>query len=429
MSACDAGSAGRARDLLAGTKGSSETGNGMTARCRRVVPREAGDLIPGPLAGAARLSRSFRPGLSRALRRRETASGGRSAKTQPLNTLRVPGAARIVVAHCKRDRADRHCLLPDAVCPGRRHETALGKVEDGADGRAPAQRARAEYGAGTITPRCGRGALISEVDAVGHFRRRDRLAAIAALLLPPAVCAGLVPLRATLTSADAALVLAVVAVAALGSRLAGYLATAGAAVWFDFFLSVPYERLALTRHADAQTTVLLVLVGVAATEFAVTAHRHGRRVAAIELAVAARGRSRVAQIDETLLAVVTSTATLVAEGEDARVVIAQVCVQLRAILDLQDCAFEPGLRRIRALRLERDGVLRRDAEVWPVERAGFPHETVDLAARHRGGIYGRFALVASPGAAPSIHARRTAVVLADLAAAALADDRSSALGP
>lgn len=263
----------------------------------------------------------------------------------------------------------------------------------------------------------------------GLFRRRDRLATIAALLLPPAVCAGLIPLRATLTNTDAALVLAVLAVAALGNRSAGYLSTASAAVWFDFFLAVPYERLALTRHADAQATVLLLLVGVAATELAVRAHCYGRRVAAIELAMAARRPRNVVTQDETLLAVVTSTAALVAEGERAEAVIAQVCVQLRAILDLSDCAFEPGLRRMRALRLEPDGALRRGLAAWPLETAGFPHGTVDLPARHRGEVYGRFALEPAPGSVPSVQARRTAVVLADLAAAALADDRSGAFGP
>ena len=104
--------------------------------------------------------------------------------------------------------------------------------------RSPAERAVRT--ACWAAPQTGRGALIFDVDAVGLFSRRDRLATIAALLLPPVVCAGLVPLRATLTDTDAALGLAVVAVAAVGNRLAGYLATASAAVWFDFFLAVPY---------------------------------------------------------------------------------------------------------------------------------------------------------------------------------------------
>ena len=53
-------------------------------------------------------------------------------------------------------------------------------------------------------------------------------------------------------------------------------------------------------------------------------------------------------------------------------------------------------------------------------------EPVAVFARHRGQVYGAFTLEPTPGTAPSIHSRRIAVVLADLAATALADDRSPA---
>jgi hypothetical protein len=243
-------------------------------------------------------------------------------------------------------------------------------------------------------------------------RRRDRIAVIAALLAPVAVCAGLVPVRTTLVNTDAALVLVAftVAVAALGNRLAGYLAAVGAAVWFDFFLTVPYERLTMTRHTDAQTTALLLLVGVATTE----------------LAVAARRRARTVAVDEALLAVVQSTATLVAAGEESGAIINRVCVQLTAMLALRGCVFDPGPARGRGLRLEPDGVLRWGSTRWNIEEHGFPDEPVAVPARHRGQVYGAFILDPMPGTAPSIHSRRIAVVLADLAATALADDRSPA---
>jgi len=243
-------------------------------------------------------------------------------------------------------------------------------------------------------------------------RRRDRIAVTASLLAPLAVCAGLIPVRTSLVNTDAALLLVAftVAVAALGNRLAGYLAAAGAAVWFDFFLTVPYERLTITRHTDAQTTALLLLVGIAATE----------------LAVAARRRGRVVEVDEALLAVVQSTATLVAAGEESGAIINRVCVQLTAMLALRGCVFEPGPgpARARGLRLEPDGVLRWGSTRWNIEEHGFPDEPVAVPARHRGQVYGAFTLEPTPGTEPSIHSRRIAVVLADLAATALADDRS-----
>jgi K+-sensing histidine kinase KdpD len=81
---------------------------------------------------------------------------------------------------------------------------------------------------------------------------RDRLAVIAALAAPLALTAILVPFRHSFPNTDAALalILVVVAVAANGYRLAGYLAALSAAVWFDFFLTRPYEQFSITRRAS-----------------------------------------------------------------------------------------------------------------------------------------------------------------------------------
>jgi Domain of unknown function (DUF4118) len=236
--------------------------------------------------------------------------------------------------------------------------------------------------------------------------RRDRAAAVAALVLPPAVCAGLIPARASLPNTDAALGLVVLvgAVAVLGSRFAGWLAAAGAAVWFDFFLTVPYEHFAITHRTDIQTTALLLLVGGAVTELAGVARRRGRTVA----------------VDEALLAVTESTAGLVARGESAQAVIDQVAVQLRAVLGLRGCVYEAARSGARGPRLEPDGSLRWGRATWSIEEYGFPGAPVELPARHKGRAYGRFVLDPTPTTAPNIHARRTAVVLAGLAATAVA---------
>lgn len=241
-------------------------------------------------------------------------------------------------------------------------------------------------------------------------RRRDRIVAGCALAAPPAVCAVLIPTRTTLPNTDAALMLVVltVAVAAFGIRSAGYLAALGTALWFDFFLTTPYERLAITHRTDIQTTVLLLVVGSVVTE----------------LAVAARRRGRVVALDEALLAVVESTGALVARGESASAIAEQVCVQLRALLGVQECVFEPAPLRLRGLRLEPDGSLRWGAATWNLAEHGFPNEKIDLPARHRGEIHGRFVLAPIAGSAPNVHARRTAVVLADLAGTAVAAESS-----
>jgi hypothetical protein len=236
--------------------------------------------------------------------------------------------------------------------------------------------------------------------------QRDRLALIAGLLVPLGACAGLVPVRGSFPNTDAALVLVavVVAVAANGHRPAGVLAALSAAAWFDFFLTVPYERFTITRHTDLQTTLLLLAVGVAVTE----------------LAVWARRQRRVATADEAFLAVLTSTSGLVAAGERPERIAERVCVQLTALLGLRGARFEPGEARSRGLRFDADGELMWGGIAWNLGEHGFPDEPVELAARHGGVVRGRFLLDPVPGAAPAPEARHVAVVLADLAGSAFA---------
>jgi K+-sensing histidine kinase KdpD len=104
---------------------------------------------------------------------------------------------------------------------------------------------------------------------------RDRIALLLALLAPLVVSALLVPLRDHLANTQLALVLVlvVVAVAASGNRAAGILAAVFAGVWFDFFLTLPYQRFTITDRSDIETFVLLVVVGVAVTELAVWGRR------------------------------------------------------------------------------------------------------------------------------------------------------------
>ena len=101
------------------------------------------------------------------------------------------------------------------------------------------------------------------------------MAVAAGLLGPLALAAILVPFRAHFPNTDAALamLLVVVAVAANGNRLAGYLAAVSTAVWFDFFLTRPYEQFTINRQTDIETTVLLLVIGVAVTELAVWGRR------------------------------------------------------------------------------------------------------------------------------------------------------------
>ena len=105
---------------------------------------------------------------------------------------------------------------------------------------------------------------------------RDQLALVAAVVLPLGVAALLVPFRANFANTASALILVavIVAVAALGNRFSGFVATLSATLWFDYFLTQPYQRLAITHRPDVETAVCLLVVGIIVTELAARNRHH-----------------------------------------------------------------------------------------------------------------------------------------------------------
>ena len=95
-----------------------------------------------------------------------------------------------------------------------------------------------------------------------RYLSRDWAAIAAALAAPLAAAAVLLPFRASWPNTNVALLLVVVvvAVAAIGNRVAGAIAAIGAAVWFDFFFTLPYERFTIRSSADVTTFALLLVV-------------------------------------------------------------------------------------------------------------------------------------------------------------------------
>ena len=170
----------------------------------------------------------------------------------------------------------------------------IGQVTDTAAFFLPALAAMTVAAAAAVA----RGSLIM---ATVRKPGRDRAAVLAGLAAPLALAVVLIPFRGSLPNTDAALALAlvVVAVAAAGHRLAGIVAAASAAAWFDFFLTVPYERFTITRRPDIETTVLILAVGIAVTEIAV----RGRR----QHAAAARRAGYLDGINAAARAVATGT--------------------------------------------------------------------------------------------------------------------------
>jgi len=243
---------------------------------------------------------------------------------------------------------------------------------------------------------------------ISRYLTRDRLSALAALAVPLALAAVLVPFRASFPNTDAALalLLVVVAVAANGYRLAGLLAAVSAAVWFDFFLTRPYERFAITSRDDIETTILLLVIGVAVTELAVW----GRR----QHADASR---RAGYLDG-----ISSAAQAVAAGGSPSLLIDQVTGQLAQLLALETCRFQYGIAGIgRPARLQPDGSVTTGSGTWDADRDGFPAGGDTELLVESGGLFqGRFLMTPRPGARPTLEQRLLAIAFADQAGAGLA---------
>jgi K+-sensing histidine kinase KdpD len=236
---------------------------------------------------------------------------------------------------------------------------------------------------------------------------RDRLALAAALVVPLLAAAVLALFRGSLSNDDAALILVVVivGVAANGAWSSGVLASVSAAVWFDFFLTRPYERFTITSRADVETTALLVLVGAAVTA----------------IAVQARKQRHQALTDAGYLSAIEETTETVAGAAPPADVIAEVSARLTEVLGLRRCTFDSS-------PLANLPVLQADGEVswhdahWDVERNGLPESPLQLPVVWRDRTYGRFVLEAAPGPghAPSELARQVAAILASQVAISLA---------
>ena len=236
---------------------------------------------------------------------------------------------------------------------------------------------------------------------------RDRWAVLGALVGPFAISLALVPFRDSFANTNAALilVLVIVAVASTGNRVAGVLAALSAAVWFDVFLTQPYERLTITDRADLETTVLLLAVGVGVTELAAWGHRQQAH----------------ADRDAGYLDGIRAAAEAVSAGSSSGDLIEEVSRQLTRLLGLRACRFQYGVAGLgRPARLRDDGQVEWQSAVRDVEHNGLPTDVdIELLVESGGRLQGRFLLTAGPDTHPSTAQRLVAVTLAAQVGASL----------
>lgn len=230
-------------------------------------------------------------------------------------------------------------------------------------------------------------------------RHRNAVVNVAALGIPLGVAGILVPFRSSFANTAAALVLVavIVAIAVIGSRTAGYLATISATVWFDFFLTRPFQRLQITHRPDIETAVSLFVVGIVVTELAARNRRH----------------NQAATEQSDYVGLIYSLSELAASGAPAPNVIERARTDLVGLLHLRSCRYEGGLSDRVRLRIEHDGQVILGGRVWGVEQMGLPGPEIELLVHDRGQTLGRFVLTPTPGFAVPLQRRVVAVALAD----------------
>jgi K+-sensing histidine kinase KdpD len=235
-----------------------------------------------------------------------------------------------------------------------------------------------------------------------------RLAVLAGIAGPLVLTAALVPFRSSFANTDAALalVLLIVAVAAAGYRAAGVLAAISAAAWYDFFLTRPYEQFTINRAADIETTVLLLVIGIAVTEIAVWGHRQ---------------RATVSR-QSGYLDGINAAARAVAEGVAPAALPEQVSARLVELLSLRSCQFQYGVAGLgQPARLHHNGEVTVGGRRWDVQQFGLPHTVgLELLVESAGRLQGRFLMQAVPAARPTREQLLVAGAYADQVGAALA---------
>jgi hypothetical protein len=231
---------------------------------------------------------------------------------------------------------------------------------------------------------------------------RNRLAVGGAMIAPLIVAAVLVPFRGSFAGTAAALVMVIVivGVAVTGSRVAGVVASVSAALWFDFFLTRPYERFTISHRPDLETTIAIFVVGVVVTELAARSRQHWQAA-----------NSSTAYVE-----MIHGVAVLAANSAPVSQMIEQTNDSLTDLLTLRSCRFDRALSNPPLAQILPNGDVAHVGMRWPAKEIGLPGPEAEILATWRGRVVGRFVVTPTPGAAVSLEQRIVAVAMVDVVA-------------
>jgi hypothetical protein len=237
------------------------------------------------------------------------------------------------------------------------------------------------------------------------LHNRNRLALAGGAVVPLLVASILVPFRGTFAGTAAALLMVIVIVAAAvsGNRTSGIVASASAALWFDFFLTRPYDRFAISHRIDLETTIALFVVGVLVTELAARSRRHWQ----------------AANSSTSYVAIIHGVAVLAADSAPVAAMIDQTTEALVGLLSLRACRFDRALSDPPLAQIQSNGDVAHVGMRWPARDIGLPGPEAEIVAKWRGRAVGRFVLTPTPGAPVSLEQRIVAVAVVDVFAAYL----------
>jgi Domain of unknown function (DUF4118) len=239
-------------------------------------------------------------------------------------------------------------------------------------------------------------------------RHRSRVLFALAVVVPILIALVLVPSRTVFAGAAAALIFVVfiVAVSVGGTRVVGFVATVSSALWYDFFLTRPYDSFDINTRPDIETTICLVVVGLLVSE----------------LAARSRHFSHVSAQESQYVDMVRDLTEFANRGEPSSAVIQRAVPALVELLDLRECHFDRQPSDPPMARIMPSGEVLHVGLQWPAGEMGIPGPEAEIVAEWRGRALGRYVITPTPGEPISRERRVVAALLASVVGAALAND-------